>query len=155
MKKFLFSGMILIFAISILSYEKSNGKGFVVWDGKKDDQIKFYLDLKVNSNNPDSAINLIEEMVAFIKDLEPNTIAYEYFISNDKKSISLREVYKNSDAALTHMNNFGEGPYADKFLDLMTINSFEVLGNASEDLMKSVEAFTTDNRTLISGFDRN
>jgi uncharacterized membrane protein len=35
MKKFLFSGMILIFAISILSYEKSNGKGFVVWDGKK------------------------------------------------------------------------------------------------------------------------
>ena len=53
------------------------------------------------------------------------------------------------------MNNFGEGPYADKFLDLMTINSFEVLGDASEDLMKSVEAFTSDNRTLISGFDRN
>jgi hypothetical protein len=93
MKKILFSSLILIFAISIQSYEKSDGKGFVVWDGEKDDQIKFYLDLKINSNNPDSAINLIEEMVAFIKDLEPNTIAYEYFISNDKKSISLSEKF--------------------------------------------------------------
>ena len=53
------------------------------------------------------------------------------------------------------MNNFEAGPYAEKFLELMTINSFQVMGNASDDLMESVKAFTDDNRMLISGFDRN
>ena len=53
------------------------------------------------------------------------------------------------------MNNFGEGPYAERFLSLMTIRSFQVMGNASDELLKSLEPFTKDNRLLISGFDRN
>jgi quinol monooxygenase YgiN len=147
--------LFVLFSVSTLAFEKSKGNGFVIWDGKKSDQIKFYLDLEINSKSPNKAIALIEEMVFFIKDLEPNTITYEYYISEDNKSISLREVYKNSEAALTHMNNFEAGPYAEKFLELMTINSFQVMGNASDDLMESVKAFTDDNRMLISGFDRN
>jgi|TARA_B110000305_G_C19406548_1_gene623087 quinol monooxygenase YgiN len=147
--------LFVLFSVSTLGFEKSKGNGFVIWDGKKSDQIKFYLDLEINSKSPNKAIALIEEMVFFIKDLEPNTITYEYYISEDNKSISLREVYKNSEAALTHMNNFEAGPYAEKFLELMRINSFQVMGNASDDLMESVKAFTDDNRVLISGFDRN
>ena len=100
--------LFVLFSVSTLGFEKSKGNGFVIWDGKKSDQIKFYLDLEINSKSPNKAIALIEEMVFFIKDLEPNTITYEYYITEDNKSISLREVYKNSEAALTHMNNFEE-----------------------------------------------
>ena len=146
---------LLLFLTSVSAYEKNKGQGFKIWDGKKSDQIKFYLDLEINSDSPDKAINLINEMVIFIKDLEPDTITYEYYLSKDNKSISLREVYKNSETALYHMNNFGDGPYAERFLSLMTIRSFQVMGNASDELLKSLEPFTKDNRLLISGFDRN
>ena len=55
--------LFVLFSVSTLGFEKSKGNGFVIWDGKKSDQIKFYLDLEINSKSPNKAIALIEEMV--------------------------------------------------------------------------------------------
>ena len=52
------------------------------------------------------------------------------------------------------MTAFGSSPFAAEFLASIKITSFVVAGNATPELMKSVEPFTSDNRTPVQGFIR-
>ena len=90
---------------------------FEIWNSKGDESIKFYLDLKVITNEPQKVEKLIEEMVFFIKKTEPGTKFYEYYISEDKKKISLTEYYKDSNAAEKHVVDFLKGLYQETFLN--------------------------------------
>ena len=69
MRKILF---ILLF-ISTFAYSDVE-----LWSSKGDESIKFYLDLEVITDNPENAIELIKEMVVFIKKTERDTKFYEY-----------------------------------------------------------------------------
>ena len=128
---------------------------FEIWNSKGDESIKFYLDLKVITNEPQKVEKLIEEMVFFIKKTEPGTKFYEYYISEDKKKISLTEYYKDSNAAEKHVVDFLNGPYQETFFKLMEIQSFQVMGPASENLIKSLNGITDDFRIEVDGFKRN
>jgi hypothetical protein len=81
---------------------------FEIWNSAGDQSIKFYLDLEILSAESEEAVELIEEMVIFIKKTERDTKFYEYYISKDKKRISLTEHYKNDTAALKHVLGFSK-----------------------------------------------
>ena len=127
---------------------------FEIWNSAGDQSIKFYLDLEILSTEPKEVVELIEEMVIFIKKTERDTKFYEYYISKDKKRISLTEHYKNDAAALKHVLDFQNGPYQETFFKLMKVNSFQVMGPASEELMNSLEGLTDDFRMKVDGFKR-
>ena len=146
MKKFL----LIIFCIS--PYVSSD---FEIWNSRGDESIKFYLDLKVITNEPLKVEKLIEEMVVFIKKTDPGTKFYEYYISEDKKKIPLTEYYKDSNAAEKHVVDFLKGPYQETFFKLMEIQSFQVMGPASKNLIKSLDGITDDFRIEVDGFKRN
>ena len=145
MRKILF---ILLF-ISTFAYSDVE-----LWSSKGDESIKFYLDLEVIADKPENAIELIKEMVLFIKKTERDTKFYEYYISEDKKMISLIEHYKNDAAALKHVLDFQTGIYEEKFFKLMEIKSFHVMGPASNELIESLEGLTDDFRAKVDGFKR-
>ena len=128
---------------------------FEIWNSKGDESIKFYLDLKVITNESQKVEKLIEEMVFFIKKTEPGTKFYEYYISEDKKKISLTEYYKDSNAAEKHVADFLNGPYQETFFKLMEIQSFQVMGPASKNLIKSLNGITNDFRIEVDGFKRS
>ena len=119
---------------------------FEIWNSKGDESIKFYLDLKVITNEPQKVEKLIEEMVIFIKKTEPGTKFYEYYISEDKKKISLTEHYKDSNAAEKHVVDFLNGPYQETFFKLMEIQSFQVIGTTPKNLTKSLDGIKEDFR---------
>ena len=125
-----------------------------LWNSSGDESIKFYLDLELITDKPENAIELIKEMVVFIKKTERNTKFYEYYISEDNKMISLIEHYKNDAAALKHVLDFQTGIYQENFFELMKIKSFHVMGPASNELIKSLEGLTDDFRVKIDGFKR-
>ena len=112
-----------------------------IWNSKGDQSIRFYLDLKVITDESQKVENLIKEMVVFIKKTEPGTKFYEY--------------YKDSKAAEKHVVDFLQGPYQETFFQLMEIRSFQVMGPASKDLIKSLEGITDDFRIEVDGFKRN
>ena len=145
MRKILF---ILLF-ISTFTYSDVE-----LWSSKGDESIKFYLDLEVITDNPENAVELIKEMVVFIKKTERDTKFYEYYISEDKKMISLIEHYKNDASALKHVLDFKTGMYQENFFKLMEIKSFHVMGPASSELIESLEGLTDDFRTKVDGFKR-
>jgi len=119
----------------------------------KSDSIIFYLDLNVinNSVNVEEFLNGVVESV---NENEPGTILYEYYLSEDKKKVSLIEIYKTDADAVIHMKNFLAAPHSGPFLETFEIESFKVMGNSSNELKEILNDFTRDHRKLIRGFKR-
>ena len=119
----------------------------------KSDSIIFYLDLNVinNSVNVEEFLNGVVESV---NENEPGTILYEYYLSEDKKKVSLIEIYKTDADAVIHMKNFLAAPHSGPFLENFEIESFKVMGNSSNELKEILNDFTRDHRKLIRGFKR-
>ena len=119
----------------------------------KSDSIIFYLDLNV-VNNSVNIEDFLNGVVKSVNENEPGTILYEYYLSDDKKKVSLIEIYKTDADALIHMKNFLAAPHSGPFLETFEIESFKVLGNSSYELKEILNDFTRDHRKLIHGFKR-
>tara|TARA_B100000212_G_scaffold243399_1_gene185576 strand:+ start:722 stop:1150 length:429 start_codon:yes stop_codon:yes gene_type:complete len=140
MKKFLFLGILL--------------PSFVFGMHHKSEPIIFYLDLDVAEGKADEVSDFVDYLVSAVKETEPKTMYYKYWISNDKKKVSLMEVYHSNEDALFHMNAFAVAPHRDQFLETFLVTNFQVLGNTNQELKDAMQAYTEDHRTLINGFQR-
>ena len=116
--------------------------------------IIFYLDLEIADGKSDGVEEFVDYLVAAVNETEPKTMYYKYWISEDKKNVSLMEVYHSNEDAIFHMNAFAEAPHRDKFLETFIVKSFQVLGDTSADLKNAMETYTNDHRTLMNGFQR-
>ena len=116
--------------------------------------IIFYLDLEIADGKSDGVEEFVDYLVAAVNETEPKTMYYKYWISEDKKNVSLMEVYHSNEDAIFHMNAFAEAPHRDKFLETFIVKSFQVLGDTNYDLKNAMEAYTNDHRTLMNGFQR-
>ncbi len=119
----------------------------------KSDQIIFYLDLNV-TNNSVNLKEFLDGVVKSVNETEPRTMLYEYYLSEDKKKVSLIEIYKTDADAVIHMKNFLAAPHSGPFLETFEIESFKVMGNSSNELKEILNDFTRDHRKLIRGFKR-
>jgi quinol monooxygenase YgiN len=116
--------------------------------------IIFYLDLDVAEGKSEGVEEFVDYLVNAVNKTEPKTMYYKYWISPDKKKVSLMEMYYSNEDAIFHMNAFAEAPHRDKFLETFIVTSFQVLGDTNDDLKKAMEAYTNDHRTLMNGFKR-
>ena len=118
-----------------------------------DNQIVFYLDMEVNEGTSDNNLTaLVNDLVKTVKETEPETSGYQYFISPDQQKVSLVEIYESADAALFHVESFLSSSHKDEFLNTFTITNFQVLGNSTEQLKIAMQDFTNDHRSLIDGY---
>jgi len=120
----------------------------------KTNPIIFYLDLDVAEGKSDGVDEFVDYLVAAVKETEPKTMYYKYWISEDKKKVSLIEMYHSNEDAIFHMNAFAEAPHRDKFLETFIVTNFQVLGDTNEELKDVMASYTTDHRVLINGFKR-
>ena len=116
--------------------------------------IIFYLDLEIADGKSVGVEEFVDYLVATVNKTEPKTMYYKYWISEDKKNVSLMEVYHSNEDAIFHMNAFAEAPHRDKFLETFIVKSFQVLGNTNDDLKNAMAAYTNEHRTLMNGFQR-
>ena len=121
----------------------------------KTNPIIFYLDLDVAEGKSDGAENFINYLAETVEKTEPKTMYYKYWISEDKKNVSLMEMYHSNEDAIFHMNAFAEAPHRDKFLETFIVSSFQVLGDTNAELKEALKAYTDDHRMLVDGFQRN
>ena len=120
----------------------------------KTNQIIFYLDLDVAEGKSEGVDEFVDYLVAAVKETEPKTMYYKYWISEDKKKVSLIEMYHSNEDAIFHMNAFAEAPHRDKFLETFIVTNFQVLGNTNAELKEVMAEYTRDHRTLVNGFKR-
>lgn len=67
---------------------------------------------------------------------EPGTLQYVWFLDKEETTCVVREVYKDSDAVLTHVGNLGD--LFGKLLEAGGGCEFELFGEPSPELLEAV-----------------
>ena len=118
--------------------------------------IAFIINLKVNDNTSEDLDGFIGEITENVIKNESFCIEYAYYVSEDRKTVTLHEKYIDSKSGVIHGQNFMSGPFFDRFFNLFTIEEFIVVGTASDEFKKFTKdnGFVIDYRTSSDGFIR-
>ena len=116
------------------------------------DVVAWLVDHSIKSGQLDNFKTLVEEMVQSTRN-EPNTLAYEWFISEDNSSCHSYERFADSAAAMTHLGNFGD-KFAERFLPLVEIKQFTVYGASNDEVKALLGGFGATFMGQLNGFDR-
>ncbi len=97
--------------------------------------VSWMVELAVKPGQLDAFRALMEEMVAHAQ-TEPDTITYEWFVSDDGGTMHIYERYADSAAALKSSNAFGEH-FAERFTAAVNPTGFSVYGNPNDALREA------------------
>ena len=94
----------------------------------------------------------LAEIVHHVRRNEPGALAYEYFLSQDEKRLSIYERYADSDAVLAHGANME--PYYFFFEEAVKVTKFLVFGPVSEEAKAMLSGFNAEFQSPLEGFTR-
>tara|TARA_B110000879_G_C11034004_1_gene456049 strand:- start:282 stop:743 length:462 start_codon:yes stop_codon:yes gene_type:complete len=152
MKKILFT--IILFQIFSCSNSVKN-KDSIVVNNYDSNELTFILEMNTKNNLKAEVEDFTQYLSDFIVEREPSTI-YGYYLSEDGNKVTLIERYNNSLDGIKHGEDFINGPNFEKFFKFFEIESFIVLGKASDEFKKfcSENGFVIEYRESIGGYIR-
>ena len=153
MKKYILS----IFLLNILFVSCENVGNTNSLNRNSDlDNITFIIDLKVNEETNEDLDTFIQEITDKVLNTEDFCLEYAYYVSEDRKSVTLYEKYIDSKSGVIHGQNFMSGPFFDRFFNLFTLEKFIVTGPATDEFKKftSENGFVIEYRESVDGFIR-
>ena len=116
-------------------------------------KISFLIEMKINKGKKlDEIKPFLAGLTSFMRNNEPEGYDYGYYISEDSKKVTLIEKYLTSEAAIKHADNFEGGPNMKPFLEMFTLESFIITGNATDQLKDRLKAWSPKYRTPIGGW---
>ena len=120
------------------------------------DNITFIIDLKVNEETNEDLDTFIQEITDKVLNTEDFCLEYAYYVSEDRKSVTLYEKYIDSKSGIIHGQNFMSGPFFDRFFNLFTLEKFIVTGPATDEFKKftAENGFVIEYRESVDGFIR-
>ena len=101
--------------------------------------VSWVIELAVKDGELGTFTELMEEMVAGTR-TETGTLAYEWYISGDQKSVHIYEKYADSDAMITHVSGF-MSKWAARFLGSVDVTRFVVYGDPSPAARELLDGF--------------
>lgn len=96
---------------------------------------------------------LAAEMAAATETNEPGTLDYEWYVTDDARSLHLFERYANADAAMLHTRTFGER-YMARFFDVLTPVRMTLYGAVDERVRSAMAELAPQVITRAAGFSR-
>ena len=120
------------------------------------DNITFIIDLKVNEDTYEDLDTFIQEITDKVLNTEDFCLEYAYYVSEDRKSVTLYEKYIDSESGIIHGQNFMSSPFFDRFFNLFTLEKFMVIGPATDEFKKftAENGFVIEYRGSVDGFIR-
>jgi hypothetical protein len=76
----------------------------------------------------------IKELVDFVEENEPRLIAYNVYLSDDGSGMTVVQVHPDAESLEYHMEV--AGPVFRQFVELVTLSSIRIYGEASEKLLQ-------------------
>ena len=100
-------------------------------------QIELSAGFRIHPDHGDEFRELAGRLIDRVRETEPNALVYNWFLTADGKRCSVREVYRDSDAVLFHLENSG-----DLLAQITTCAELdlELFGPVSEALEEAVAA---------------
>ena len=110
-------------------------------------------ELNVNKGFSSSDVeDFLKRFSQFVRDTEPGTYDFGYFISADGKNVNLVEKYFTSSDFVHHLNNFEKSEYAKEFMTLFSLKKVIIAGDASDELKAKAKAYGAELRPQIGGW---
>lgn len=117
-----------------------------------DKQVSWIIELAVKPGQLENFRALKDEMVASTQ-TEPDTLSYDWWVSEDGSAVHIYERYADSDALLAHLTGFGE-KFAERFLTMVEPGRFTVYGEPKEDAREAMSGFNPTYLGSFGGFTR-
>ena len=130
-------------------------KEIVAFEGVNNSSTKVMglADLKVNYGFTKNDVKeFMISFTKFVRETEPNTYDFAYFISADGKHVNLVEKYYDSADFVYHLNNFESSEFAGKFMTIFSLERVLVVGNSSDALKAKVKGYGAELRENIGGW---
>ncbi len=117
------------------------------------DNVHWVLEIEIKQGELDSFKALMNEMVEATRANEPDTMNYEWFISDDEGSCHIYERYADSAATMTHLGSFGQN-FAERFMAAVAPTRLVVYGDPNDEVRAALSAFGAAHMAQIGGFAR-
>ena len=118
-----------------------------------DDKVSWILELAIKDGELDNFQSLMHEMVDATKANEPNTLNYEWTISENRKNCHIYERYADSDATMIHLGTFGI-KYGERFMDAVEVTRLVVYGNPNGEVRDALSGMDALYMSPFGGFAR-
>jgi len=102
-------------------------------------QVSWWVELVVRSGCLDEFETLTGEMVASTQ-AESGVLAYQRFISDDRRTVHVHERYENSEAAVAHLVKFAR-MFGERYGSLVQRKRFVVFGEPSDALRTLLDRY--------------
>ena len=116
------------------------------------DAIEWMIELSISAGQENEVEELLNGMATVIRAQEPGTAIWSWSRSEDGTTVSVHERYRDENAVMTHLTNFGE--FADRFLAALTPKRFIVLADPSPKLREAIAGFGPTYFVPKGGFAR-
>lgn len=113
--------------------------------------VHWILELHINEGHLRGFKELMAEMIAATAK-ESGTLVYEWYFSQDESTCLISERYRDSAAAMEHLQSFGR--FAERFLAAATPTRFTVLGAPDSTLRQALAGFSPACLAFEAGFAR-
>jgi quinol monooxygenase YgiN len=114
--------------------------------------VSWVIELAVKDGAHDTFKELMDEMVSGTRE-EPQTLAYEWYISDDGGTIHIYEKYADSEAMVAHVDGFME-KWAKRFLECVDVTRFVAYGDPSPAARTLLDGFRATYLAPWGGFSR-
>lgn len=112
------------------------------------EQIKANALFKIKEGKLDEFKELIPVFISTVKEKDPGTLTYDWYLNEEGMECTVLESYTNSQAVLAHAGNVGE--YLGKVMEIADL-TIEVYGNPSEELRNALEGMAPKVFPFYSG----
>ena len=115
-------------------------------------EIRLVAEFTIAEGKTDAFKELIKTAIEKVRSNEPDTLTYEFYFSDDETKCYALELYRDSQAVLTHMEDVSE--LLQKILAIAQLTSLEIYGDATAELKEALASFGSKFFTHWSGFKR-
>jgi quinol monooxygenase YgiN len=95
-------------------------------------RVSWWVELAVRPDRLDDFERLTGEMVSTAR-AEHGVLAYQRFISDDRRTVYVHERYEDSDAAVAHLRIFA-ATFGERYASMVERKRFVVFGDPSDEL---------------------
>jgi len=111
------------------------------------------VDFTINENQLNAFEQIAQEMVVGTQN-EPGALAYEWYLSGDRKKGRLIETYADANALLAHFNGPVVQELVPKLLGIASVTGFEVCGDPGSKMREVLAPFGAEIFNFQSGLNR-
>ena len=93
---------------------------------------------KVAKENIEAFKKIVQACIKSTEEKDLHTLQYDWFCNENQTEWTVREIFKDSDAAITHMENL------DELMDeILAVSDYfpEIYGNPSEEFLNAISGF--------------